>query len=152
MIRRPPRSTRTYTLFPYTTLFRSQSAQGTIESERTRCTAPHAHLVFKRDDFDTVDLRHQSVAFAAPRQMSWHEEQRQTTTAGRRIGHPGEHEVHDVASSIVLAAGNEQLVAADGVTTVNQGICAREHQPKIPAALRLRHTTDGGHTAPGALP
>src|SRR3546814_13382993 len=24
MIRRPPRSTRTYTLFPYTTLFRSQ--------------------------------------------------------------------------------------------------------------------------------
>src|SRR3546814_17965555 len=26
MIRRPPRSTRTYTLFPYTTLFRSQVA------------------------------------------------------------------------------------------------------------------------------
>src|SRR3546814_9585468 len=26
MIRRPPRSTRTYTLFPYTTLFRSTSA------------------------------------------------------------------------------------------------------------------------------
>src|SRR3546814_7665697 len=25
MIRRPPRSTRTYTLFPYTTLFRSQT-------------------------------------------------------------------------------------------------------------------------------
>src|SRR3546814_12694437 len=27
MIRRPPRSTRTYTLFPYTTLFRSQMAE-----------------------------------------------------------------------------------------------------------------------------
>src|SRR3546814_8174198 len=27
MIRRPPRSTRTYTLFPYTTLFRSRVAQ-----------------------------------------------------------------------------------------------------------------------------
>src|SRR3546814_5951993 len=27
MIRRPPRSTRTYTLFPYTTLFRSHAAQ-----------------------------------------------------------------------------------------------------------------------------
>src|SRR3546814_4409601 len=26
MIRRPPKSTRTYTLFPYTTLFRSQAA------------------------------------------------------------------------------------------------------------------------------
>src|SRR3546814_16534067 len=31
MIRRPPRSTRTYTLFPYTTLFRSSSV-GTPES------------------------------------------------------------------------------------------------------------------------
>src|SRR3546814_1515015 len=28
MIRRPPRSTRTDTLFPYTTLFRSKKAQG----------------------------------------------------------------------------------------------------------------------------
>src|SRR3546814_16819702 len=28
MIRRPPRSTRTYTLFPYTTLFRSRDALG----------------------------------------------------------------------------------------------------------------------------
>src|SRR3546814_2771156 len=137
MIRRPPRSTRTYTLFPYTTLFRSQSAQGTIESERTRCTAPHAHLVFKRDDFDTVDLRHQSVAFAAPRQMSWHEEQRQATTAGRRIGQPGEHEVNDVVSSIVIAAGNEQLGAADGVTTVNQGLCACAHQTKIASGLKI---------------
>src|SRR3546814_2837560 len=27
MIRRPPRSTRTYTLFPYTTLFRSAGSQ-----------------------------------------------------------------------------------------------------------------------------
>src|SRR3546814_11365913 len=31
VIRRPPRSTRTYTLFPYTTLFRS--AQGAPEQE-----------------------------------------------------------------------------------------------------------------------
>src|SRR3546814_9934878 len=28
MVRRPPRSTRTYTLFPYTTLFRSGLCQG----------------------------------------------------------------------------------------------------------------------------
>src|SRR3546814_8222611 len=30
MIRRPPRSTRTDTLFPYTTLFRSQRPQGAV--------------------------------------------------------------------------------------------------------------------------
>src|SRR3546814_18042909 len=33
MIRRPPRSTRTYTLFPYTTLFRSTGAHGRRRSE-----------------------------------------------------------------------------------------------------------------------
>src|SRR3546814_21076209 len=36
MIRRPPRSTRTDTLFPYTTLFRSYPVE----------TAEHPHLVF----------------------------------------------------------------------------------------------------------
>src|SRR3546814_18413823 len=30
MIRRPPRSTRTYTLFPYTTLFRSRVAEAFV--------------------------------------------------------------------------------------------------------------------------
>src|SRR3546814_14462877 len=40
MIRRPPRSTRTDTLFPYTTLFRSQ--------ERTAAIADIAHRRIKR--------------------------------------------------------------------------------------------------------
>src|SRR3546814_3231638 len=43
MIRRPPRSTRTDTLFPYTTLFRS-SASGAMRGNRSRellrCCAP----------------------------------------------------------------------------------------------------------------
>src|SRR3546814_8052406 len=42
MIRRPPRSTRTDTLFPYTTLFRSQTAAGlirAIEDARTEVEA-----------------------------------------------------------------------------------------------------------------
>src|SRR3546814_17136427 len=41
MIRRPPRSTRTDTLFPYTTLFRSfgdQKSQGFAGCEGGRCT------------------------------------------------------------------------------------------------------------------
>src|SRR3546814_11612525 len=33
MIRRPPRSTRTDTLFPYTTLFRSQQAEGPFSAK-----------------------------------------------------------------------------------------------------------------------
>src|SRR3546814_3138549 len=35
MIRRPPRSTRTDTLFPYTTLFRSHDTRHTTHAERT---------------------------------------------------------------------------------------------------------------------
>src|SRR3546814_2224105 len=36
MIRRPPRSTRTDTLFPYTTLFRSPAGNGRAGLQRTR--------------------------------------------------------------------------------------------------------------------
>src|SRR3546814_5744470 len=36
MIRRPPRSTRTDTLFPYTTLFRSEGVDGKAISRRAR--------------------------------------------------------------------------------------------------------------------
>src|SRR3546814_7377558 len=39
MIRRPPRSTRTDTLFPYTTLFRSPGSRRAL---RTHTTATHA--------------------------------------------------------------------------------------------------------------
>src|SRR3546814_3446015 len=35
MIRRPPRSTRTDTLFPYTTLFRSRCGQGLLRRARS---------------------------------------------------------------------------------------------------------------------
>src|SRR3546814_14510570 len=36
MIREPPRSTRTYTLIPYTTLFRSHVGRGDVKYARTR--------------------------------------------------------------------------------------------------------------------
>src|SRR3546814_2680119 len=56
MIRRPPRSTRTATLFPYTTLFRSAAyAAGRCDvyttdrsglyAQRTRFTDPEAHRI-----------------------------------------------------------------------------------------------------------
>src|SRR3546814_6476407 len=39
MIRRPPRSTRTDTLFPYTTLFRSSNRGGRLASAATHANA-----------------------------------------------------------------------------------------------------------------
>src|SRR3546814_12712851 len=41
MIRRPPRSTRTDTLFPYTTLFRSEGAAQFGERDQIAARAPH---------------------------------------------------------------------------------------------------------------
>src|SRR3546814_4243387 len=46
MIRRPPRSTRTDTLFPYTTLFRSELAkQGIIFCSMSEAVREHPELV-----------------------------------------------------------------------------------------------------------
>src|SRR3546814_11339177 len=42
MIRRPPRSTRTDTLFPYTTLFRSHGIVGTLQQCLRRVAAKRA--------------------------------------------------------------------------------------------------------------
>src|SRR3546814_9719428 len=43
MIRRPPRSTRTDTLFPYTTLFRSLAVKNRIHSELLRLAREGEH-------------------------------------------------------------------------------------------------------------
>src|SRR3546814_9038183 len=63
MIRRPPRSTRTDTLFPYTTLFRSQAVgQGNL------AFGPMAKV------FSTEGLRAAAadvVALAAPESLLW---------------------------------------------------------------------------------
>src|SRR3546814_9496785 len=48
MIRRPPRSKRTDTLFPYTTLFRSAALQGFDTSSAIRRRSDRAAAVFRR--------------------------------------------------------------------------------------------------------
>src|SRR3546814_12560583 len=51
MIRRPPRSTRTDTLFPYTTLFRSQQGQADLQAQQGNAgeePARHHHRVPSR--------------------------------------------------------------------------------------------------------
>src|SRR3546814_20079399 len=55
MIRRPPRSTRTDTLFPYTTLFRSHVAEGELQSHAGAC-ASTAVVQCLRATHEIVDL------------------------------------------------------------------------------------------------
>src|SRR3546814_4069735 len=52
MIRRPPRSTRTDTLFPYTTLFRSVAVRMDARNRR-----PFDFYVFPRIDMASVQIR-----------------------------------------------------------------------------------------------
>src|SRR3546814_8836339 len=52
MIRRPPRSTRTDTLFPYTTLFRS--APAAVRAVEVRVTPGEALAFFKRFDLEAT--------------------------------------------------------------------------------------------------
>src|SRR5881409_4160305 len=55
MIRRPPRSTRETTLFPYTTLFRPGSSWACTTGPRTRATTPSS-----RSEEHTSELQSQS--------------------------------------------------------------------------------------------
>src|SRR3546814_11064372 len=52
MIRRPPRSTRTDTLFPYTTLFRSEAGGAPLRSEPLRSAAPERTVGSRRHAAD----------------------------------------------------------------------------------------------------
>src|SRR3546814_3032151 len=63
MIRRPPRSTRTYTLFPYTTLFRSRDRQlGLDRHSRGRRDARGAFLAEAAPVRERPPRRHMAFA------------------------------------------------------------------------------------------
>src|SRR3546814_4589181 len=63
MIRRPPRSTRTDTLFPYTTLFRS--ARNRIKFADAVVAVQYAARIFPRDRRAGFDLRPRHLAALA---------------------------------------------------------------------------------------
>src|SRR3546814_12439501 len=72
MRRRPPRSTRTDTLFPYTTLFRSQRVQRVAVLREEQATREHRGEVFiqRPNIFGREGTRFDAEAFAnAPRQI-----------------------------------------------------------------------------------
>src|SRR3546814_18207400 len=56
MIRRPPRSTRTYTLFPYTTLFRSE-----VGFPIDLATYSRSERRWRKARYDYDDLREQRI-------------------------------------------------------------------------------------------
>src|SRR3546814_5501270 len=75
MIRRPPRSTRTDTLFPYTTLFRSTDDAARYREgfrRRTRPRQPHAILARRYQERRSARLRGPVVPSCIPYRSEEH--------------------------------------------------------------------------------
>src|SRR3546814_1821782 len=64
MIRRPPRSTRTDTLFPYTTLFRSPMVEQRGQQARHRRVARIAERMARRPARQRIGENHRAAAAA----------------------------------------------------------------------------------------
>src|SRR3546814_5136494 len=63
MIRRPPRSTRTDTLFPFTTLFRSRRTPDALLLERVGSPHPGASRMTREAEIDAMLLQHRVQSF-----------------------------------------------------------------------------------------
>src|SRR3546814_13765789 len=68
MIRRPPRSTRTYTLFPYTTLFRSIEGAQIV----TTCTADKAYATILTDNMVGAGIHINAIGGDCPGKTELH--------------------------------------------------------------------------------
>src|SRR3546814_17168687 len=93
MIRRPPRSTRTDTLFPYTTLFRSRAALDDADAERVHQDVPRRQF-----------LRHH----LGEREAGGEAERRRRALALRRLGIGADH-VDDPAPAARLHGRADEL-------------------------------------------
>ena len=66
-----------------------------------------------------------------------HEEQRDAARARRRVGQPRQHEMDDVVGEVVLAVGDEDLLAGDAVAAVAGALGLRAQRADVGAGLRL---------------
>src|SRR3546814_12167759 len=102
MIRRPPRSTRTDTLFPYTTLFRSQAAHGPVDARvRMRAVGVGEALGLIADRIGHAGRAEDAVA----------DEALPALPADRRDQFAGNH-VEDLVVGIAAAEAGGRLAVA----------------------------------------
>ena len=87
--------------------------------------AVDAELVLDRVRAHVVALARRAVVLE---QEFRHQEQRDAARAGRRIGQPRQHEMDDVVGQIVLAIGDEDLLAHDAIGPVAGAFGARAQQ------------------------
>ena len=66
-----------------------------------------------------------------------HEEERNAPGAGRRIGQARQHEMDDVVGEVVLAVGDEDLLAVDAIAAVAGALGLGAQRADVGAGLRL---------------
>src|SRR3546814_10525716 len=130
MILRPPRSTRTDTLFPYTTLFRSPAglACATIAAER-------GHHVTLFDAADEIGGQF-NLAKTIPGKEEFHETLRYFR---HRIDETGVELRLSTRATPELLSGFDQVVLATGVTPRRIDFPGHDH-PKVVGYLDRKST------------
>src|SRR3546814_7003151 len=121
MIRRPPRSTRTDTLFPYTTLFRSQvpARRKFLRSERAElgaCVDVVPRLAMSRPDTGFT------LVHEGRRQIAVQPGQERAVRVSALLG----GELADNSIAIDFARGDLTLAGVAGLPTYNRGVA--DHQ------------------------
>src|SRR3546814_9016006 len=91
MIRRPPRSTRTYTLFPYTTLFRSDAIGAELRGKLQIAVGIAAQRRNAGEQYGDARQRHREQGDA---EMKARQQPLQRGVADGSIGHDARSEEH----------------------------------------------------------
>src|SRR3546814_18333990 len=116
MIRRPPRSTRTYTLFPYTTLFRSREEIFATSLGLFRSGGWGLLMLAGYDEFLFEQLLHSN-------DQQGHEDDRKNGC--------GDHAAHDASYNCILPAGARPAFHRKGPNDADTG--ARRHEDRAKA-------------------
>src|SRR3546814_362497 len=155
MIRRPPRSTRTYPLFPYTTLFRSGTqvvALAGIDAVAARDAVLIGHVrgVGRRFDRHSVGLDGQGVAgelfvaFAGLDRVVAGAAEVARRVVGFRVGVADAMRQRAAGHGVVAVAADDGIVARDGAVAVRDVVGIGL------GALALGQRTAGHHVVAAA--
>ena len=99
-----------------------------------RRTGLDAHLVLNAHAVHIVALAQRAVVID---QHLGHHKQADALDAFGRALHPGQHQMDDVLSHVVLTVGDVDLSAEDFVSAIGHGLGAGAHRRQVGAGLRL---------------
>ncbi len=118
-----------------------QVADGAVEVHHAGGRGLDAHLVL---DGAAVHRVARAEAAVGLDQELGHQEQRDAARAGRRVGQARQHQVDDVGGEVLLAAGDEDLGAGEGVAAVGARFGAGAQQAQVAARVRLGQAHGAG--------